>query len=187
MMGSAPVGTAPAVEVPCGTPTPPRGEPRWLTDEEQRGWRNYLRMTQVLNLALERNLQHNAQMSQADFGVLVVLSEAPHNSLRGVELARELHWEKSRLSHQLRRMETRGLIGKSSCPEDGRGVVFSLTDQGRHAVETAAAAHVEAVRAHFVDILGPDRLDAVSAASRLVLDNLLATEPSDCVEGPTCE
>ena len=143
--------------------------PRWLTAQEQRAWRSYLRMNQLLNLALERNLQRAADLSQADYGILVALSEAPRNSLRGIELGKALHWEKSRLSHQLRRMETRGLIGKSSCPEDGRGVVFSLTPHGRDALEAAAPAHVAAVRALFADVLGPERLEALGAAADAVV------------------
>lgn len=157
---------------------PAHTAPHWLTTEEQLAWRSYLRMGQALNLALERNLQDTG-LSQADYGILVALSEAPGRSLRGLELGKTLHWEKSRLSHQLRRMESRGLIAKASCAEDGRGVVFSLTSQGLAAIEAAAPVHVAAVRDLFVDLLGPERLRLVGEAADAVLARIEANCDSE--------
>ena len=62
-------------------------------------------------------------MSIADFSVLVQLSEHADERMRVLELARALRWEKSRLSHQLTRMQQRGLIERSNCSEDRRGAL----------------------------------------------------------------
>ena len=42
-----------------------------------------------------------------------------------------LEWEKSRLSHQLQRMEVRGLVTREDCAEDNRGSVIRVTNAGR--------------------------------------------------------
>src|SRR5437868_2102515 len=84
--------------------------PRWLTEDEQSAWRAYLGMKAQLDAQLGRDMQEEGGLSMADFSVLVTLSEHPQERIRILELARGLEWEKSRLSHQLTRMEQRGLL-----------------------------------------------------------------------------
>jgi DNA-binding MarR family transcriptional regulator len=129
-------------------------EPQWLTADEQQAWRSFLRVQGLLPLALNRGLQASgSDLSLSDFGVLVMLSEAPGRRMRVLELARALQWEKSRLSHQLRRMAERGLVSRSNCSEDKRGAFIEITADGLAAVEAAAPPHVATVRANFFDAL----------------------------------
>ncbi|HXL20149.1 MAG TPA: MarR family transcriptional regulator, partial [Streptosporangiaceae bacterium] len=116
---------------------------RWLTEEEQRAWRGLLRMTAQLNARMNRQLQDDYGISLADYDVLVVLSEAPAGRRRVFELAGELAWEQSRVSHQLARMQRRGLVVREECPTDARGAFAVITEAGRAAIERAAPAHVE--------------------------------------------
>ena len=116
---------------------------RWLTEEEQRAWRGLLRMTSQLNARMNRQLQEDYGISLADYEVLVVLSEAPEGRLRVFEVADALAWEQSRVSHQLARMQRRGLITRQDCASDARGAFAVLTAAGRAAIERAAPAHVE--------------------------------------------
>ena len=118
-------------------------ETRWLSDEEQRMWRRYRDMNQLLDLAVERQLQRDAAMSQSDYSVLVSLSEAEGPGLRARDLGAALGWDRSRVSHQVRRMEGRGLVAKNECAEDGRGTIVSLTDAGAQAISSVAPKHVE--------------------------------------------
>src|SRR4051794_34872225 len=101
---------------------------RWLSDREQALWRAYLRMGRLLSVHLNRTLVTQTGLSEGDYAVLVNLSEVAGNRIRAFELAREMQWEKSRLSHQLTRMQARGLIRREDCPSDARGAFIALTD-----------------------------------------------------------
>src|ERR687889_736361 len=106
----------------------------WLTEDEQRQWRAYLRMQAQLNAELNRQLQADSELSLADYEVLVQLTDAPDGRLRPYELQRALEWEQSRLSHHLARMQRRGLVERQECPSDARGAFVTLTGAGRSAI-----------------------------------------------------
>ena len=148
--------------------------PRWLDAREQAAWRAYLDMNALLTARLNREMQDASGISIADFSVLVPLSEHPEARMRVLELARALGWEKSRLSHQLTRMQQRGLIERSNCNEDRRGAFVALTDAGRQTVEAAAPRHVESVRRYLFDELTSEQVDALGAISRAVVEQLVA-------------
>lgn len=144
----------------------------WLDEAENEAWRGYIEMHTRLFAHLGRQLQHQNDLSAADFEVLVQLSESPEGRIRVFELANRLQWERSRLSHQLTRMEGRGLICRQGCPSDRRGSYVELTPDGRRAIEAAAPGHVETVRRHFVDVLDRQQLRTMAEISRRVLDSL---------------
>ena len=148
---------------------------RWLTEDEQRAWRGLLRMTSQLNARANRLLQEEYGISLADYEVLVALSEAPEGRLRVFEVADALAWEQSRVSHQLARMQRRGLIARQDCASDARAAFAVLTAAGRAAIERAAPAHVEQVRQLVFDGLSPDQLAALTEITTGVLDRLAAT------------
>jgi DNA-binding MarR family transcriptional regulator len=108
--------------------------------------------------------------------------------MRVLELARALGWEKSRLSHQLTRMQQRGLIGRSNCTEDRRGAFVVLTDQGRATVEGAAPRHVESVRRYVFDWLSPDQVESLGTISATVVQLVEAAcvGREDDLEGGSC-
>jgi DNA-binding MarR family transcriptional regulator len=148
---------------------------RWLTAEEQRAWRGLLRMTSQLNARMNRQLQDDYGISLTDYEVLVVLSEAPAGRLRVFEMAGTLAWEQSRVSHQLARMQRRGLVARQECQSDARGAFVVLTEAGRAAIERAAPAHAETVRRLVFDGLSPDQLAALTAITSDVLERLAGT------------
>jgi DNA-binding MarR family transcriptional regulator len=143
--------------------------PRWLDQREQAAWRAYLDMNAKLTARLNREMQEQSGISIADFSVLVQLSEHVDARMRILGLARALGWEKSRLSHQLTRMQQRGLIERSNCSEDRRGAYVVLTDQGRATVEAAAPRHVESVRRYLFDELDAEQVDALGDIARRVV------------------
>lgn len=141
---------------------------QWLTDDEQRAWRGLIHMNAQLNARLARQMQEEHELSLPEYEVLVRLNEAPEDGdgLRARELEASLSWEQSRLSHQLSRMQRRGLVQRGDCPSDRRGATFAITDAGRAAIEHAAPGHVTAVRRLFFDHLTPEdvaRLDELTA------------------------
>lgn len=146
-----------------------------LSEEEERAWRGFQHMSTQVGARLHRSLLANSGISLPDFEVLHQLAEAPDSRMRGFELGTALHWEKSRLSHHLRRMENRGLVERQTCDSDGRGLWLSLTDTGRKALAEAAPQHVADLRALLIDHLSPDQLRALAELSEKVLADL----PSD--------
>ena len=145
---------------------------RWLTEEEQRAWRGLLQMTSQLNARMNRQPLQEYGVSLADYEVLVVLSEAPDGRCRVFEIADTLAWEQSRVSHQLARMQRRGLIARQDCASDARGAFAVITAAGRAVIERAAPAHVETVRRLVFDELTPDQLATLTELTAGVLDRL---------------
>lgn len=159
------------------TPPTTGTEPHWLTDLEQQAWRGFLAMQVAIDARIRRSLAANSGLSDADYAVLVNLSESPEDRLRVFELVRRLQWEKSRLSHQLRRMERRGLVERTECPTDGRGAFVGLTVEGRRVITEAAPLHVAEVRRSFADVLDENRLRSLVDISETVLAALEEDPP----------
>ena len=145
---------------------------KWLSAEQERAWRTFLRLQARLTVELNRQLQHDSGLSLADYDVLVQLTDTREGRLRPYELQRLLHWEQSRVSHQLSRMQRRGLVERVECADDGRGAWIELTRRGRAAIETAAPGHVGTVRRLVVDNLTPDQLSTLQRLSERVLSKL---------------
>lgn len=144
-------------------------ETRWLNEKQQRMWRRYRDVNQLLELAIERQLQRDAAMSQSDYSVLVCLSEADAKGLRARELGASLGWDRSRVSHQVRRMEGRGLVAKGTCAEDGRGTIVTLTEGGAAAIAKVAPMHVEKVRELFIDMVTEEEVrDLTDVFERII-------------------
>jgi DNA-binding MarR family transcriptional regulator len=146
--------------------------PQWLSPEENRAWRAYLRTRRLLGARLNQQLLRDWGLSEPEYEILVVLSEHPDSRMSSLELRCRLLWEKSRLSHQLRRMELRRLISREPNPDDARSAVVSLTSEGLRAIEQAAPSHVAHVREHFIDLLSPQELAILTEISERVLDHL---------------
>ena len=143
---------------------------RWLTAEEERVWRRWITLNAQLSATLQRELQHDAGLSAPDYEVLVHLTDSPAGRVRVTDLARLLQWERSRVSHHVTRMESRRLVQRVECAEDGRGAFVVITAQGRAAIERAAPGHVNTVRRLVFDVLGPEEIDALAK----IIDKTLA-------------
>jgi DNA-binding MarR family transcriptional regulator len=146
-------------------------EPRWLSSEEQQTWRATVHLTQLLMRELDRDLDTHG-LNNHDYEILVVLSEAPQNRLRMTELADATSQSRSRLSHQISRMEGRGLVRRDNCEGDKRGTFAVLTTAGVEAIERAAPDHVESVRRHFIDQLTPRQLEEIRDAFGPIVEYL---------------
>jgi DNA-binding MarR family transcriptional regulator len=154
-----------------GAPLPLATMTRWLTDEEQRGWRAYIQLAQLLMRQLDRDL-HPFGLSTHDYEILVELSEAAGRRLRMTDLADRTAQSRSRLSHQISRMEARGLVVREGCEGDKRGTFAVLTGLGAEVIGQVAPHHVASVRRHFIDQLAPGRLGALAETCEPVLDTL---------------
>jgi DNA-binding MarR family transcriptional regulator len=144
----------------------------WLSDDEQRAWRTYLRMSSLLPAVLNRELQQDSGLTLPEYEVLVQLSETPLHRLRPFQICEALNWEQSRLSHQLTRMERRGLISRQECEADGRGAFVGLTAAGAGAIGAAASRHVAAVRRLVFDRLSDAQRAAFEEACTAIVTAL---------------
>src|SRR5579871_3997418 len=133
-------------------------------------------MSSLLPAALNRQLQQDCGLTLPEYEVLVQLSEAAGHRLRPFQICEALNWEQSRLSHQLTRMERRGLVTRAECKADGRGAFVELTPAGADAIRTAAPAHVATVRTLIFDRLADEQLAAFEEACATVLRAL--SEPT---------
>ena len=153
-------------------------ETAWLDEDEQRSWRAFLVGTTLLMDRLDRDLREHHDLSMPEYEILVRLSEAPDHRMRMAELAGSVSHSRSRVTHTVARMEKAGLVSRSACVSDGRGVEASLTDQGYDLLRKAAPTHVAGVRELLVDLAGPEDFAATGRVFNAVTDKLVGGNPS---------
>lgn len=120
-----------------------------------------MRAQRLLTRELERGLQRDCDISKAEFSVLVTLWQAAGPEMRVGELSESLAWDKSRVSHQLTRMEKRGFVKRTQYGADGRRAGIGLTAEGRRAAQSAVLVHGANIRRHFLDSLTPEQSSAI--------------------------
>lgn len=145
------------------------GEPRWLSPREQEAWRAYLRGSRELVVALEGDLSAYG-VSLPEYELISMLSEAPSGEQRMSTLADFIVQSRSRVTHTAVRLEKRGWVTRRPAPEDGRGVIITLTDEGWAVLRVLARVHIESVRRHLVDVLTPAQFAALGDAMQSVRD-----------------
>ena len=151
---------------------------QWLNEDEQRSWRAWLSVSLLLHDRLNRELQAQHGLTMADYEILVRLSEIPERRMRMSDLADVTLSSRSRLSHQIDRMEKAGLVEREHCTDDRRGAFAVLTELGWSTLVATAPDHVASVRAHLVDQLTPAEFAALGAACQKVSDHLSEAEPA---------
>lgn len=137
-----------------------------------RAWRAYVLGSELLRRRLNRELQDDRSIALSDYEVLVRLSERPGRRMRMSQLAAQVASSKSRLTHQIARMERAGLVRRTMCPDDARGVVAELTDAGMTRLREAAPRHVEGVREHLIDLLSEQEQEILATSFERVQAHL---------------
>ena len=146
--------------------------PQRLDERQRLLWKAYRDLNQEMSTVLEDQLLRDAGLSGSEYAVLVVLSHSPDGVLRARELGSELGWDRSRLSHLVRRMEKRRFVDREECEEDARGSMVRLTDAGRATVDGVAPEHSEAIRQYFFNALSNDELETLAVVFDRLLENL---------------
>jgi DNA-binding MarR family transcriptional regulator len=149
---------------------------QWLDEAEMAAWRSYIVATLKLRQRLHRELADRHDVSLTDYEVLVCLEMQPAHRMRMTELATLMGSTKSRLSHQVGRLEDASVVRRVRDPEDKRGVITELTEEGVALLESAAPTHVEGVREHLIDLLSPEEQATIASAFGRVLDHLTEAE-----------
>ncbi len=113
----------------------------WLDDEEMQAWRGLVEVFSDVRASLETELTEQFDLTEGDYGVLVVLSEAPDRRLRMCDLARRLHLTPGGLTRRLDGLVARGFVTREPSTEDRRVVLAVLTRRRHgHAREGGARA-----------------------------------------------
>jgi len=149
----------------------------WLDEDQQRSWRALLMGMTLLLDRLDDDLNRACNLSLTEYEILVRLSESDGRRMRMAQLADALAHSRSRVTHTITRMERQGLVTRTSSPEDGRGVVASMTDQGWDLLVRIAPMHVAGVRRHLVDLVSREDFAAVGRVMDAVADHLVARHP----------
>jgi DNA-binding MarR family transcriptional regulator len=145
---------------------------RWLTHDEQRHWRAWLAMNQLLPEALDRDLRASFDIGLGEYEILVQLSEAEDSRVRMADLAHATLASRSKLTHQISRMERAGWVARERCAEDARGQWAILTEAGWELIRAAAPTHVESVRQRLLDVLGEQDFAQLGRLAKAVSEPL---------------
>lgn len=145
---------------------------RWLDDDELTAWIRLVGVVELLPGVLDAQLRRDAGLSHFEYFVLAMLSEAPQRTLRMTALAARTNATLPRLSHVVRRLEERGLVERSACPQDARATNARLTDDGWERLRTTAPSHVETVREHVIDALTPEQVGQLGRIAEAILGRL---------------
>ena len=139
-----------------------------LDGAEMSLWHAWKLAADTVRARIAADITAAAGLSDADFGVLTRVAEAGGGRMRQNVLAESMGWHRSRLSHQLTRMEQRGLLTRHR-------VEVQLTGTGRDRVKAARPVHAAAVRRHLTGHLDPQQ----RLQLQQVLDALTADRAAD--------
>ncbi len=137
-------------------------EIRWLDELESRAWLGFVFTRDLIAAAVGRDSLRASNLTYVEYTVLARLADAPDHRRSFAELAAVLEWSQSRLSHQITRMEKRGLVARESIPDDARRTAAVLTGKGSEVLTTAEPAYIDSVRRHMIDVLDRDQLAALA-------------------------
>ena len=138
-------------------------QPRWLDEREKAVWLTLREFIWEFPTAIDRQLQRDSGLSVVEYSVLAALSECTGARKRSGDLAADLGWDRSRLSHLVKRMEVKGMVERAHSDADGRGQDVVLTDAGWDEIRSAAPGHVTFVRESVFDPLSPEEQDQLES------------------------
>ena len=145
---------------------------RWLNESEIETWLKFRAVVELYPGLLDSQLRRDSGLTHMEYQVLAMLSEQPTRTLRMTNLANRSNSSLTRMSHVVTRLEGRGIVARSACPDDGRATNVTLTDDGYAILVAAAPGHVTQVRESFLDGLTPEQLQQLDAICDAILDRI---------------
>jgi DNA-binding MarR family transcriptional regulator len=141
----------------------------WLTPGELESWLSVARLMTRLPWAIDSQLQRDADLSMVEYMAMAMLARSPEWTMRMSELAENTSTSLSRLSHLVKRLESRGYVRREPDPVDGRFTNAILLPDGMRKMEAVAPAHVAYVRHLVVDNLSAERLRRMGQDAERIL------------------
>ena len=135
-----------------------QGDRHLLTESQMRAWRAFLGASTLVSARLNHELDEAAAISMYEYEILVRLFESEAGRVRMSQLADQVSYSRSRLTHTVGRLERAGYVLRSSCPNDRRGVYAHLTNAGYEFLAQTAPIHLDGVRRHLIDRFTPSEL-----------------------------
>ena len=135
-----------------------QGDRQLLTESQMRAWRAFLGASTLVSARLNHELDEAAAISMYEYEILVRLFESEAGRVRMSQLADQVSYSRSRLTHTVGRLERAGYVLRSSCPNDRRGVYAHLTQAGYEFLAQTAPIHLDGVRRHLINRFTPSEL-----------------------------
>lgn len=142
-----------------------------LEGDRMVAWRGFIRAHAHVLAHLSQELQDEESLPVTWYDVLVQLSEAPDRRLRMQDLADRVLLSQSGLTRLVDRLEATGLVERTRCSEDGRGLFAQLTPEGLDTLRRAYPTHLRGVRAWFSDLLTDEEAAVMARAFTRIADN----------------
>jgi len=139
-----------------------------LSPQELRVWHAFRLMHEDVLARVGWDIAQATGLSGSEFAVLSRLAGPGKGEMRQQVLARMMDWDKSRLSHQLTRMQERSLIERRRV--DGKTVLIVLTKLGREKLDAARPVHAASVRRNLLSRLTQEQIDTIVRVSNLLGD-----------------
>jgi DNA-binding MarR family transcriptional regulator len=137
-----------------------------LSPHELRVWHAFVLMGEDVLSRVGRDIAQATGLSGPEFGVLSRLAAFGKGEMRQQVLASVMAWDKSRLSHQLTRMEERELVERRRT--DGKTVLVTLTKRGRERLDAARPIHAASVRRNLLSRLDQEQINTIVRVSNIL-------------------
>ena len=125
-------------------------------------WELYFTTTARLTERIEAALKCQSGLSMPEYSVLLMTDRAGEAGIRPSVLAHKVVFSRSRLTHTMKRLESRNLISRRPCQGDGRGGLVFLTDAGKRLFDEAAIVQRDVIRRPFLTEITPEEIDMLT-------------------------
>ena len=125
-------------------------------------WELYFTTTARLTERIEAALKCQSGLSMPEYSVLLMTDRAGEAGIRPSVLAHKVVFSRSRLTHTMKRLESRDLNSRRPCQGDGRGGLVFLTDAGKRLFDEAAIVQRDVIRRLFLNEITPEEIDMLT-------------------------
>jgi DNA-binding MarR family transcriptional regulator len=153
-----------------------------LDPAEQQAWESFLGAALRVYGSLNRVLSEEHSLNLADVRLLEILCSSESGAARMGDLAMQLVSLPSRVTRQIRRLEQAGLVRRQASPDDGRGVLAAVTDEGRDVLALAIVTYAQAVRQRFVRPLTRSQMSSLGENCERISAALKSSSPDGKVK-----
>lgn len=144
----------------------------WLTEDEQRVYRIFSRMSRELFNHFDCDLKRDVGIPRSYYEILFVLGAGPEGGMRMTELATGTRSAPSRITHAVGRLEQDGLVRREGSRTDKRAWTVSLTERGAQMLQLAARRHAASVRTYLLEVLNDRQRDELRRISERVVTRI---------------
>jgi DNA-binding MarR family transcriptional regulator len=130
---------------------------------------------------LAKHLSEECGLSEAEYQVFIGLRSATDMELKPSQLSEALGWEMGRLSHQISRMEAKGLLVRKQCPLDARSCYIGMTKKGKSLIDKALPLQLKEVRRLFGDALTNEQLKNLIEISDAVVKHVNRSKSKELI------